>query len=353
MAKDAEAWVKSCAVCATNGRPEKPTPMARIFAPQVVWETIGLDFNGPYVKFGGISILVVVDYRSRYVIAKPVRSTSFAHTRKVLDDIFEKEGFPKNMKSDNGPPFNGDEYKKYCTECGINAIFSTPLYPQQNGLAESCMKLVNKAMSAAAASGTNYIEELNAAVHAYNAAAHSVTGVPPEEVMTGRKIRRGLPLIFPTKATHDDDLINAKDRKSKIEAKQREDAKRGARQCRIKPGDMVIVERQLRAKAESRFDPQKYTVTEERNGMLVLADTNGQILKRHVSQTKKVYDWRHTEEDQPKQPDSGHTDHRDGELQPNFQAEAPVPSVIDRPIRERKTPEYLKNYVRVVEETKE
>ena len=104
MAKDAEAWVKSCAVCATNGRPEKPTPMARIFAPQVVWETIGLDFNGPYVKFGGISILVVVDYRSRYVIAKPVRSTSFAHTRKVLDDIFEKEGFPKNMKSDNGPP---------------------------------------------------------------------------------------------------------------------------------------------------------------------------------------------------------------------------------------------------------
>ncbi|XP_065079722.1 uncharacterized protein K02A2.6-like [Ochlerotatus camptorhynchus] len=104
MTKDAEAWVTSCAVCAINGRPERPTPMARVFTPKAVWETIGLEFNGPYAKFGGISILVIVDYRSRYVIAKPVRSTSFEHTRKFLEEVFEKEGYPKNMKSDNGPP---------------------------------------------------------------------------------------------------------------------------------------------------------------------------------------------------------------------------------------------------------
>ncbi|XP_055633585.1 uncharacterized protein K02A2.6-like [Toxorhynchites rutilus septentrionalis] len=75
----------------------------------------------------------------------------------------------------------GVEYKQYCRERGINTIFSTPLYPQQNGLAESCMKLINKAMTAAASTGANYREELKAAIHAYNAAAHSVTGVPPEE----------------------------------------------------------------------------------------------------------------------------------------------------------------------------
>ncbi|XP_062538299.1 uncharacterized protein K02A2.6-like [Armigeres subalbatus] len=218
MTKDAEAWVTSCGVCATNGRPEWPTPMTRVFAPQTVWETIGIDFNGPYNKFGGVSILVLVDYRSRYVIAKPVRSTSFAHTRKILDEIFEKEGYPQTIKSDNGPPFNGDEYKMYCSERGINATFSTPLYPQQNGLAESCMKLVNKAMSAASASGTPYEDELSAAVQAYNAATHSVTGVPPEEVMTGRKIRRRLPLLCRGKVNFDDNLLNAKDLKSKTEA---------------------------------------------------------------------------------------------------------------------------------------
>lgn len=345
MAKDAEAWVKSCAICATNGKPEKPTPMARVFAPQAVWETIGLDFNGPYSKFGGISVLVIVDYRSRYMIAKPVRSTSFEHTRKVLEEVFEKEGYPGNMKSDNGPPFNGDDYRQYCLERGINATFSTPLYPQQNGLAESCMKLVNRAMSAASASGASYGEELNAAIHAYNGAAHSVTGVPPEEVMTGRKIKRGLPLLSRGKATFDDNLLDARDFKSKTDGKIREDAKRGARKCRITPGDTVVVERQSRSKGESRFDPRKYTVTEERNGMLVLSDESGQTLKRHVSQTRQVYDWRNSE---------ARVKDCSTDLEttpPPSLVEDPQHSTNDRPIRARRMPEYLKNYVSVVEET--
>ncbi|XP_055522994.1 uncharacterized protein K02A2.6-like [Wyeomyia smithii] len=175
MNKDAESWVESCIICATNGKPEKPTPMERVFAPKTVWDTIAVDFNKPYQKFGGISILVIVDYRSRYIIAKPVKSTSYESTKRVLETVFEKEGFPGTIKSDNGPPFKSEEYKTYCTERGINVVFSTPLFPQQNGLAESCMKLINKAMIAAATSGSNYIEELNAAINSYNAAAHSVT----------------------------------------------------------------------------------------------------------------------------------------------------------------------------------
>ncbi|XP_062557772.1 uncharacterized protein K02A2.6-like [Armigeres subalbatus] len=59
ISKDAENWVKSCEVCATTGRPEKPTPMERVFAPKEVWETIAMDFNGPYSKFGGIYILLI------------------------------------------------------------------------------------------------------------------------------------------------------------------------------------------------------------------------------------------------------------------------------------------------------
>lgn len=349
MTKDAEEWMKTCAICATNGRPERPTPMARVFAPKAVWETIGLDFNGPYLKFGGVSILVIVDYRSRYIIAKPVRSSSFEHTKKVLEEVFEREGYPQNMKSDNGPPFNGDDYKQYCLDRGINTIYSTPLYPQQNGLAESCMKVVNKAMSAASASGKSYGEELSAAIHAYNAACHSVTGVPPEEVMTGRKIKRRLPLLFRGKATFDDNLLNARDMQSKLEGKKREDAKRGARQCRIKLGDTVIVERRPRTKAESRFDPRKYTVTEERNGMLNLTDENGQTMKRHVSQTKRVYDWRHSEEvNQPEHSEDSSSSFETSSFK--SQGETRQSEVFRRPNRSRREPGYFKDYISTIEE---
>ncbi|XP_062703931.1 uncharacterized protein K02A2.6-like [Aedes albopictus] len=268
MPKDAEEWVKSCEACATNGRPEKAIPMERIFAPKTVWETVALDFNGPYARFGGIYILV------------------------VLEDIFDHEGFPIHIRTDNGPPFNGEDFSKYCAERGITNVFSTPLFPQQNGLAENCMKLINKAMATAVSVGTDYNDELHSAIKAHNSAAHSITKVPPEELMFGRKIRRWLPLLNPGKVNHDDEKINSRDMKAKLTGKQYEDRRRGAKRSQITPGDTVIIERHSRTKGESRFDPRKYTVTEQNKGNLVLTGPDGQQLKRHVTQTKRVHEWR-------------------------------------------------------------
>ncbi|XP_065079207.1 uncharacterized protein K02A2.6-like [Ochlerotatus camptorhynchus] len=261
ISKDVQKWVEGCRTCAINGKPEKPTPMERIFMPKTVWETIALDFNGPYAKFGGISILVIVDYRSRYIFAKPVKSTNYESVRKVLDGVFEREGYPKCIKTDNGPPFSSEDYKTFCRKRGIHTVYSTPLFPQQNGLVESCMKVVNKAMVAASSDNTNFTEELRQAVNAHNAASHSVTKVPPEEH---------------AKASFDEDLLEKTDRESKLSGKRREDARRGARKCKVKPGDTVIVERHTRAKGDSRFAPKRYTVIQERNGSLTLNDDDGQ-----------------------------------------------------------------------------
>ncbi|XP_058449085.1 uncharacterized protein K02A2.6-like [Malaya genurostris] len=219
IASDAEKWVKSCQTCETNGRPEKPTPMKGILAPQAVWETIGLDFNGPYARFGGVSILLIVEYRSRFLIARLVKSTNFHQTISVLEEVFAREGFPKCIRSDNGPPFNGEEYKTYCAERAIETIFSTPLFPQQNGLVEIYMKLVNKAMASAVSNGSCYKQELQSAINAHNAAAHSVTGLPPEEVMLGRKIKRKLPLLRYEKTKYDEELLNCRGEMEKMKAK--------------------------------------------------------------------------------------------------------------------------------------
>lgn len=293
MAAAAEQWVKSCVVCAINGKPERHTPMKRIFAPKAVWEAIAMDFNGPYAKFGGISILVIIDLRSRYAFAHPVKSTAFEHTKKILDSVFEEEGFPKCIKTDNGPPFSGTDYKRYCAERGIQTVFSTPFFPQQNGLAESFMKVVNKAMCAATSTGNSYHKELHDAVHAYNAGFHSVIKVPPEEVMKGRKIKRGLPLLEHSKSVYDEKLLDARDREIKLKGKVMEDRRRGARNTRVEPGDTVIVERyKSKGKGESRFGTNKFTVLKEENGILVLTDSEGHIVRRHVTQTKKVSQWR-------------------------------------------------------------
>lgn len=335
MPSDAENWVKACSVCATNGKPEKPTPMQRTLAPKTVWEAIAVDFNGPYSKFGGIYIFVLVDYRSRYIIARPVKSTSFEYTKLIFDEVFDREGFPQTIKSDNGPPFNGEEYRVYCSKRGIVNKYSTPLFPQQNGLAETYMKLINKAMATAVSTGNNYNEELQAAVRAHNAAANSVTRVPPEEVMLGRKVRRGLPLLKRVNVHHDEELLNKRDREAKLRGKKTEDSRRSARKCRVKPGDVVIVERQMRAKGDSRFDSKRYTVIEETNGSLLLVDEDGSTLKRHVTQTKKVHEWT---KNRKRSLEGGNTDY------------AMTSSSSERPKRETKKPSYLGDYVRMVEQ---
>lgn len=328
MSTEAQKWVESCETCAVNGKPEKPTPMQRVFAPKAVWETIALDFNGPYIKFGGVSILVIVDYRSRYLIARPVKSTSFEYTRKILDEIFDREGLPKAIKTDNGPPFNGEEYKNYCAKRGINAIYSTPLFPQQNGLVEGYMKVINKAMSSATINKTNYVEELREAIHAHNAAEHSIIKLPPEVVMSGRKIKRKLPLLEYGKVTINEELLNERDREAKLAGKKREDERRSARQSRVKPGDRVIIERQTRGKGESRFSSIKYTVMEEKNGTLTLSDGEGHVFKRHITQAKKVSNWRRSQ------------------LLGNDNNTSDSTTVTERTTRERKPPAHLKDYIR-------
>ncbi|XP_062538803.1 uncharacterized protein K02A2.6-like [Armigeres subalbatus] len=330
MPSEAEAWVKTCPTCAINGKPEKTTPMQRIFAPKVVWDTIALDFNGPYARFNGISILVIVDYRSRYLMAKPVKSTSFEHTKQVLESIFDKEGFPKIIRTDNGPPFNGEDYKRYCNERGIQMSFSTPLFPQQNGLVEGYMKIVNKAMNSAAFNSTSFVDELRSAVQAHNSSVNRVTGIAPEEIMTGRKIKRGLPLVDHAKVEIDDNLLDKLDRDAKLLGKKREDERRGARNCRVKSGDTVIIERTYRTKGESRFAPRRYVVVEERNGSLVLQGDDGNTLRRHVSQTKKVSLWRDIDT-------------------PSSASIQPGGSVAQRTVRAKTAPAYLKDYVQAVD----
>lgn len=150
----------------------------------------------------------------------------------------------------------------------------------------------------------------------------------------GRKVRWGLPLLSSGKVEHDKEALNERDREAKLKAKEREDNRRGARKCQIQPGDTVIIERHTRVKGDTRFDPKRFTVLEQNNGSLVLTDDEGQLLKRHVSQTKKVFEWREVSEDNDT--DVSMEQHH-GQLK-------------SRPLREKKVPGYLHNYVREVKD---
>ncbi len=72
--------------------------------------------------------MVVIDRYSRVPEVEVVRSPKASSVIPKLDRIFAVHGFPRVIKTDNGPPFNGEEYRRYGEALRIPLKFSTPLW---------------------------------------------------------------------------------------------------------------------------------------------------------------------------------------------------------------------------------
>ena len=79
MDVDVERMCKSCHGCQVVGQYSPPEPMQRTEPPTGPWQDLAADLRGPLPT--GESLLVVVDYYSRYYEVSVMRSTT---TRKII-----------------------------------------------------------------------------------------------------------------------------------------------------------------------------------------------------------------------------------------------------------------------------
>ena len=93
--------------------------------PELPWRTVHIDFYGPLPSSDEVEI---------------VHSTRASTVLPKLDKMFSVHGIPDTIISDNGPPFNGDEYARYLKALGIQAKFLTPYWPQFNATVERFMR---------------------------------------------------------------------------------------------------------------------------------------------------------------------------------------------------------------------
>lgn len=288
MSTITERWVESCKTCVLTGRKEAPVPMQRTKLPETPWEFLAVDFCGPYAMFGGVTILGVIDGYSRYIAAGPVSSTDFRSTAVFLTDLFDKFGYPKRIKSDNGSPFFSKEFEQYCRNRGIATAKSWPLHPQQNGMAERSMATIGKAMKAASVEDMDFRRALKEGILAHNSSQHRTTGQIPSDVLFGRRLRRALPLLKSSTVNIDHDGLRERDWEEKLKSKEREDLKRGARESRIGVGDTVVLRRDNARKGETNYDPRELTVVARREGDLTMQASDGSTVRRNIVLVKKL-----------------------------------------------------------------
>ena len=95
----------------------------------------------------------MVDTYSKWPEVAVTTSTKFEKLFPVLDGSFSTHGIPSQVIHDNGPPYNGAEWRRYARKVGFSPKPCTPEHPQGNGLAEKMMASIVKLTHASLAEG--------------------------------------------------------------------------------------------------------------------------------------------------------------------------------------------------------
>ena len=183
-----ERKVHGCLACqsaSSVGTPLEPLRITKL--PQSPWKEVSVDFKGPFPS--GEYLLVIVDDFSRFPEVEIVSSTSARAVIPKLDAVFARQGIPDVVKTDNGPPFNGHDFKQFAEYTGFTHRKCTPLWPRANGEAERFIRTLVKTIRTTSASGLNWKQELWKFLLQYRATPHSTTGLSPSEALNGRKLK--------------------------------------------------------------------------------------------------------------------------------------------------------------------
>ena len=257
-----------------------PTAMT---LPNQPCEEMSVDF----AHVDGEILLLVIDDYSRFPFVEPVSSEAASAVIPKLDKIFATFGTPNVVKSDNGPPFNGEDFAKFADVLGFKHRKVTPLWPRTNGEVERFVKTMKKCVKAAKSEGKNWRKEMQAFLRNYRTTPHSTTGVAPSTLFLKRAVRNKLPQS--TSADPVAEIVRKRDVEQKWKMKYHADRKRYVKPCDLEVGEPVLVKRPFTAsKAHAPYESRPMTIVARKGSMITAITNQGQNVTRNSSFFKRL-----------------------------------------------------------------
>jgi len=308
--------------------------------PKGPWEEISIDF----AHVNGETLLIVTDDYSRYPIVVEVSSTAAHVVIPKLDKLFADFGIPYVVRSDNGPPFNSEEFARFANILGFNHRRITPYWSRANGEVERFIKTLRKAIRAAKQEKRNWKKELQQFLRNYRTTPHTTTGIPPGQAFLNRPVRNKLPDIQPSMHTHRE--MKEHDDKGKAIMKKYADNKAYVKPTNLQQGEKVLVRRPFNmAKDQTLYEEEPLTIIAKKGTMLT-ARNSEKTITRNSSYFKPITISQANDEtddvilnDQPDDSTDIPVNNVDIPITP------PVTPVLRRSSRIKRTPKRYKDYI--------
>ena len=153
--------------------------------PPVPWSKLATDIfhyeSQPY--------LLIVDYTSRFLIVRKLKSMSAQHITEHFKSIFSEYGWPDTVVSDNGPCYAAEGFSNLMKEYAVNHITSSLHYPQSNGLVEKFIQIVKNLFYKAKDEGA----DIDKYLMIYHNTHLASTSKSPMQMLQQRSTRLQLP----------------------------------------------------------------------------------------------------------------------------------------------------------------
>ncbi|KFM71645.1 Retrovirus-related Pol polyprotein from transposon 17.6, partial [Stegodyphus mimosarum] len=192
LSKEVRKWCEACKECQLRRKVKGKdrAPITAVGRPELPFQVVNADILGPIEpksSRGHQYVLCVVDQHSRWPEAIPLKAVTAKATCDAFIDIFMRTGVPRMIAMDNGTNFKAKLTQEFLSKLGASPKFSTPGYPQSNGLVERWIGTTKSMLHHAInTQGRNWDKQLPYLLWAYREIPNSTTGVSPFLLMYGR-----------------------------------------------------------------------------------------------------------------------------------------------------------------------
>ena len=283
MDRKTTEYIETCRPCQAANSRCNPQPLKPSQMPDRPWQKLAMDFKGPIAS--DYYFFLLIDEYSRFPEVEIVKSTAAETLIPKLHKILCTHGIPEVIKSDNGPPFNGEKIKEYARRQGFQHRRIEPEHPESNGLAENFMRMLTKVAHTAYVEGQDPKQAVNNFLLNYRATPHSILKVSPSEILFGRKIHTKVPILHSTRQSKLHRMLRKLDKESKEKAQTLFNRRKQAQPTSIQIGDLVLL-RQKKTSTKPSFDPKPFTVIEKKGSMITAR--RGTLIR-----TRDASKWRH------------------------------------------------------------